>query len=116
MKFSEKEKESINRLNPISRIVFQAIINGVNDLLNGDCEDIDLCKALSSICPNKHGYFKPNEYVTVDGACKMLDCGRNRFYNYYVKEYSLCNCKFNTVPIGYKISEINRIINLENKK
>lgn len=114
MQYSEDEQNKIKKLSPFCRIIHNKIEKWLYQIINGECNICDIEKSISDIKNYSDGFIKETDYLTVDKACKLLKCGRNCFYKYYVPNYNLQNYKFNNLHIGYKKSEILKIINIEN--
>lgn len=114
MEYSKDEKDKIEKLSPFCRIIHKKIEQWLHQIINGECNICDIEKSISDIKNYSDGFVKEDDYLTVDKACRMLNCCRSRFYDYYVFNYNLKNYKFNNIQIGYKKSEILKIINTEN--
>ena len=87
------------------------LLKGVHTLMTGDCSD-----ELIESTANDLGYYDPDMYYTADRSARYLGVSRSAFYE-LVKKYKLVNHKFNTVPIGYYLPELDKVKNiLDNKK
>lgn len=86
----------------------------------GKWSDDELLHALNQFhpCSDKE-YINPRDYCTADKAMKILNLGynRNKFFE-LTRKYHIINYKINNAPLGYKVSEINKladILNIESK-
>ena len=99
------------QLSPIMRVAIEMLDSIKAKIINGDCSEEELTHSLNKFHPsNNNEYFNPKDYCTADKAMKILRLGynRNKFFE-LTKEYGIENYKVNNAPLGYKISEIERL-------
>lgn len=100
----------IKGLSPIKRMALAMLDNLKHQVLN-DCDDSEISQSMTMLHPSSNKeYFNPNDYCNADKAMKILHLGynRNKFFE-LTKEYGIENYKVNNAPLGYKISEIERL-------
>ena len=100
----------IKGLSPIKRMALAMLDNLKVQVVN-DCDDSEITESMTKFPPSSNKeYFNPNDYCTADKAMKILHLGynRNKFFE-LIKEYGIENYKVNNAPLGYKISEIERL-------
>lgn len=89
-------KEEVDALSPIRKLVFSA-----------DCNEDELAGALNTIDKMNSEYVNPKDYVTYDGAMKILCMGNNRAgFKKLMDKYGIKNQNFNNHKIGFKRSDI----------
>lgn len=89
-------KEEVDALSPIRKLVFSA-----------DCNEDELAGALNTIDKMNSEYVNPKDYVTYDGAMKILCMGNNRAgFKKLMDKYGIKNQSFNNHKIGFKRSDI----------
>lgn len=97
-------------LSPIKRAAI-AMLDKLKQQVVSDCDDSEITSAMVQFHPsNNKEYFNPKDYCNADKAMKILHLGynRNKFFD-LIKEYGIENYKVNNAPLGYKISEIERL-------
>jgi hypothetical protein len=99
------------QLSPIKRMAL-AMLDKLKEQVVSDCDDDDeISESLTKFHPSSNKeYFNPNDYCNADKAMKILHLGynRNKFFE-LTKEYGIENHKVNNAPLGYKVSEIERL-------
>lgn len=98
------------QLSPIKRMALTILDNLKVQIVN-DCDDSEITESMTKFHPSSNKeYFNPNDYCNADKAMKILHLGynRNKFFE-LIKEYGIENHKVNNAPLGYKISEIERL-------
>lgn len=100
----------VKGLSPIKRMALAMLDNLKVQVVN-DCDDSEITESMTKFHPSSNKeYFNPKEYCNADRAMKILRLGynRNKFFE-LIKEYGIENYKVNNAPLGYKISEIERL-------
>ena len=100
----------VKGLSPIKRMALAMLDNLKVQVVN-DCDDSEITESMTKFHPSSNKeYFNPKEYCNADRAMKILHLGynRNKFFE-LIKEYGIENYKVNNAPLGYKISEIERL-------
>lgn len=98
------------QLSPIKRMALSILDNLKVQVVN-DCDDSEITESMTKFHPSSNKeYFNPNDYCNADKAMKILHLGynRNKFFE-LIKEYGIENHKVNNAPLGYKVSEIERL-------
>ena len=83
----------------------------MKDLKNGEgCTDEQIDDLISKTEPRSRGYFREEDFVTAEGAMKILGLGqnRNRFFD-LIKVYKIQAQTFNGVKIVYNKEEIYKL-------
>lgn len=100
----------VKGLSPIKRMALAMLDNLKVQVVN-DCDDSEITESMTKFHPSSNKeYFNPKDYCNADRAMKILHLGynRNKFFE-LIKEYGIENYKVNNAPLGYKISEIERL-------
>lgn len=100
----------IKGLSPIKRMALAMLDNLKVQVVN-DCDDSEITESMTKFHPSSNKeYFNPKDYCNADDAMEILHLGYNRkkFFE-LIKEYGIENYKVNNSPLGYKISEIERL-------
>lgn len=100
----------VKGLSPIKRMALAMLDNLKVQVVN-DCDDSEITESMTKFHPSSNKeYFNPKDYCNADDAMKILHLGynRNKFFE-LIKEYGIENYKVNNAPLGYKISEIERL-------
>ena len=79
----------------------------LRDLKNGECNEEDVSDLIASVEPQKHGFFREEDFLNSDQAMKILQLGQNRnlFFD-LLKTYKVEAQTFKGVKIGYKRADI----------
>lgn len=94
-------KEEVDALSPIRKLVFSTIFGRIFDIFSADCNEDELAGALNTIDKMN------SDYVTYDGAMKILCMGNNRAgFKKLMDKYGIKNQSFNNHKIGFKRSDI----------
>ena len=82
----------------------------IKDLKSGECTDEQIDDLVARTEPRSRGYFREEDFVTAEGAMKILGFGqnRNRFFD-LIKVYKIQSQTFNGVKIGYKKEDIYKL-------
>lgn len=82
----------------------------LKDLKNGECTDEQIDDLISKTEPRNRGYFREEDFVTAEGAMKILGLGqnRNRFFD-LIKFHKIQVQTFNGMKIGYRKEEIYKL-------
>lgn len=100
-------KEEVDALSPIRKLVFSTIFGRIFDIFSADCNEDELAGALNTIDKKNSEYVNPKDYVTYDGAMKILCMGNNRAgFKKLMDKYGIKNQSFNNHKIGFKRSDI----------
>jgi hypothetical protein len=95
-------KEEVDALSPIRKLVFSTIFGRIFDIFSADCNEDELAGALNTI-----DKMNSKDYVTYDGAMKILCMGNNRSgFKKLMDKYGIKNQSFNNHKIGFKRSDI----------
>ena len=100
----------IKGLSPIKRMALAMLDNLKHQVVN-DCDDNEISQSMTMLHPSSNkDYFNPKDYCNADKAMEILGIGynRNKFFS-LIKEYGIENHKVNNAPLGYKVSEIERL-------
>lgn len=100
-------KEEVDALSPIRKLVFSTIFGRIFDIFSADCNEDELAGALNTIDKMNSEYVNPKDYVTYDGAMKILCMGNNLAgFKKLMDKYGIKNQSFNNHKIGFKRSDI----------
>lgn len=103
-----KQQENMNK--PIIKMALMFLDNIREQLLNGECDENDIQDAMTKFHPEQNGYFKQADFVTADGAMKILHLGCNRAKFFALtKEYGIENHKISNQNIGFLRKDIERL-------
>lgn len=97
-------------LSPIKRAALSLIDNLKTQVIN-DCDDEEISESLTKFHPSSNKeYFNPNDYCNADKAMRILHLGynRNKFFE-LIKLHNIVNHKVNNAPLGYKVSDIEKL-------
>lgn len=99
-----------NELSMIKKIALDLLENIRQRIMSDDCSDEQITEALVTFHPERHGYFKQEDFVTADEAMKILHLGYNRakFFE-LTKEYGIENHKISNQNIGFLRKDIERL-------
>lgn len=102
-----------NRINKIKSDIYDIIkeevdaLSPIFDIFSADCNEDELAGALNTIDKMNSEYVNPKDYVTYDGAMKILCMGNNRAgFKKLMDKYGIKNQSFNNHKIGFKRSDI----------
>lgn len=107
------EDERFNRLPPSGRALVKTLLDIVEQVLSGRCNEEEIEDISRRVNPDMKGYRCEDDYVTIDEGMKILHYNKNRngFCN-LMRKYGIPNETFNNVKIGYNR---NRIVALKHK-
>lgn len=112
MEFSEDDKKKLSKLGVTTRIVANAVLDGLNMLINGKCSDEDLTNLATKAENVSKGYFMKEDFVSFEECMRILSFGQNRVGCLkFLNENGLKCEKINNKPIGYrkdKVLELKR--------
>lgn len=99
-----------DNLSMIKRLALDLLDNLRSKIVSDDCSDEQITEALVAFHPERHGYFKQEDFVTADKAMKILHLGSNRakFFE-LTKEYGIVNHKISNQNIGFLRKDIERL-------
>ena len=105
-----KEKFDYRTLSLKKQYVWRLCKQVLRDLKSGECTEEQIDDLIAKTEPRTKGYFREEDFVTADGAMKILGFGsnRNRFFD-LIKVYKIEAHTFNGMKIGYKKDEIYRL-------
>ena len=105
-----KEKFDYRTLSLKKQYVWKLCKQLLRDLKSGECTDEQIDDLIAKTEPRTKGYFREEDFVTADGAMKILGFGsnRNRFFD-LIKVYKIESQTFNGVKIGYRREEIHKL-------
>lgn len=72
MKFTEEEKEKINKLPALLRMAFNALVNALKSVINGDCDESTLANVMATVSQNSMGRYSTEDLVNYEQAAKIL--------------------------------------------
>lgn len=101
------EDERFDRLPPSGRALVKTLLDIVEQVLSGRCDEEEIEDVSRRVNPDMKGYKCEDDYVTIDEGMKLMHCGRNRagFCN-LMKKYGISNETFKNVKIGYNRKKI----------
>ena len=87
--------------------LLSTIFGRIFDIFSAGCNEDELAGALNTIDKMNSEYVNPKDYVTYDGAMKILCMGNNRAgFKKLMDKYGIKNQSFNNHKIGFKRSDI----------
>lgn len=100
-------------LSMVKKIALDLLDNIRTRILSDDCSDEMITEALTTFHPERHKYFKQDDFVTADGAMKILHLGTNRtkFFE-LTKEYGIENHKISNQNVGFLRKDIERLADI----
>ena len=97
-------------LSMVKQIALQMLDKIRERIISDNCSDEQITQTLVTFHPERHGYFKQDDFVTADGAMKILHlgCNRSKFFA-LTKEYGIENHKISNQNIGFLRKDIERL-------
>lgn len=107
------EDERFKNLPPSGRALVKTLLDIVEQILSGRCDEEEIEEVSRRVNPDMKGYKCEDDYVTIDEGMRIMHYNRNRngFCN-LMKKYGIPNETFNNIKIGYNR---NRLIALKHK-
>lgn len=107
------EDERFKSLPPSGRALVKTLLDIVEQILSGRCDEEEIEDVSRRVNPDMKGYKCEDDYVTIDEGMRIMHYNRNRngFCN-LMKKYGIPNETFNNIKIGYNR---NRLIALKHK-
>ena len=107
------EDERFKSLTPSGRALVKTLLDIVEQILSGRCDEEEIEDVSRRVNPDMKGYKCEDDYVTIDEGMRIMHYNRNRngFCN-LMKKYGIPNETFNNIKIGYNR---NRLIALKHK-
>lgn len=107
------EDERFKSLPPSGRALVKTLLDIVEQILSGRCDEEEIEDVSRRVNPDMKGYKCEDDYVTIDEGMRIMHYNRNRngFCN-LMKKYGIPNETFNNIKIGYNR---NRLIVLKHK-
>ena len=107
------EDERFKNLPPSGRALVKTLLDIVEQILSGRCDEEEIEDVSRRVNPDMKGYKCEDDYVTIDEGMRIMHYNRNRngFCN-LMKKYGIPNETFNNIKIGYNR---NRLIVLKHK-
>lgn len=107
------EDERFKSLPPSGRALVKTLLDIVEQILSGRCDEEEIEEVSRRVNPDMKGYKCEDDYVTIDEGMRIMHYNRNRngFCN-LMKKYGIPNETFNNIKIGYNR---NRLIALKHK-
>lgn len=107
------EDERFKNLPPSGRALVKTLLDIVEQILSGRCDEEEIEEVSRRVNPDMKGYKCEDDYVTIDEGMRIMHYNRNRngFCN-LMKKYGIPNETFNNIKIGYNR---NRLIVLKHK-
>lgn len=101
------DDERINRLTPSGRALVKTLLDIVEQILSGKCDEEEIEDVSRRVNPDMKDYKCEDDYVTIDEGMKILRFGNNRagFCN-LMRKNGIPNETFNNVKIGYNRTKI----------
>ena len=105
-----KDKFDYKTLTLEGQYVWKLCKQIIRDLKNGDCTEEQIHSVVVNTEPRRFGYFREEDFVTAEGAMKILGLGqnRNRFFD-LIKFHKIQVQTFNGMKIGYRKEEIYKL-------
>lgn len=72
MEFSKEEQSKIDKLPIVLRHAVKYLINAIESIINGECDEDSLTDTMATLTNNAHGKYNDNDLLTYDAACKEL--------------------------------------------
>ena len=97
-------------LSMVKKIALELLDTIRNKIISNECSDEEITSALVTFHPERHKYFKQEDFVTADGAMKILHlgCNRAKFFE-LTKEYGIENHKISNQNVGFLRKDIERL-------
>ena len=107
------EDERFKNLPPSGRALVKTLLDIVEQILSGRCDEEEIEEVSRRVNPDMKGYKCEDDYVTIDEGMRIMHYNRNRngFCN-LMKKYGIPNETFNNIKIGYNR---NRLVDLKHK-
>lgn len=100
-------KEEIARLSGIKKLLFDTLLSRLLDIFSEDCSENDISQAINGIEKVNSGYVREEDYLTYDGAMRLLGYSRNRNgFSKLIKENNIKQHTFRNTKIGFSKADI----------
>lgn len=105
-----KEKFDYKTLPLNAQYVYRLCKQIIKDLKDGKCDEEQINDFIAKSEPRGLGYYREDDFVSVDEAMRILRLGRNRnLFFQLIKKYHIKANTFKGVKIGYKRDEIYKL-------
>lgn len=103
-----KVQAAVRRLSSSMKFMVNALLDGVNSIIAGDCDESTLCTALDAIKQNAEGRFCDSDLMNYDEAGKALGFGTtNRVgLKRLLDEHGIREVRMNNMKVGFRRDEI----------
>lgn len=99
-----------NELSMVKKLALDLLEVIRQRIISDDFTDEQITEVLVTFHPERHGYFKQEDFVTADGAMRILHLGQNRAKFFQLtKEYGIVNHKISNQNIGFLRKDIERL-------
>lgn len=100
-------KEDIAKLSGVKRLLFDTLFPRLLDIFSEDCSENDISQAINGIEKVNSGYVREEDYLTYDGAMRLLGYSRNRNgFSKLMKENNIKQHTFRNTKIGFSKADI----------
>jgi len=110
MELSDIEKNKVKGLSPMLKLALKLLTDCINKIINGECNESEICESIALLEPKENGYVLPEDYMTVDECLRLLNMDRAQFYEKVVNKDNLKITYFKNKSLGYKRSDIERYL------
>lgn len=105
---SATAKEKIDKLPCFMRYIISSLLDCIDNIMNGKCDEDTIVSAMSTIQNNANGRFSDCDLVNYDEAGNILGFGTtNRVgLKHTLDKYGIKQVTMNNMKVGFKRSEI----------
>lgn len=105
-----KDKFDYKTLPLNAQYVYRLCKQIIRDLKDGKCTEEQINDFIAKSEPRGLGYYREDDFVSVDEAMRILRLGKNRnLFFQLIKKHHIQANTFKGVKIGYKRDEIYRL-------
>lgn len=105
-----KEKFDYKTLPLNAQYVYRLCKQIIRDLKAGNCTEEQINDIVAKTQPRSLGYYREDDFVSVDEAMRILRLGKNRnLFFQLIKKHHIKANTFKGVKIGYRRDEIYRL-------
>lgn len=108
MEFTEEERNKIEKLPTIFRIVLEALCGAIKRIIDGDCDEETITNTMATIDANSQRRYADDDLVNYEQAARILGLSvTNRMrFKHIMNRYGVKQVVMHNQKIGFLRSEV----------
>lgn len=106
VKIDRESREKLKALPPVMQMAARALLDALNRIINGDCDESAVNQAAATLDANSRGKYGSEDLLTYDKAMKMLGIGDRARLKRVLDSNGVKQVTIHNQRVGFRRSDV----------